>query len=92
MKEFFSKVFLHDASNFDVRKISHKIILHYILDTYPRISFINKGLSIVQILHVRCDKLKVICSGIERSGRILHIDDNIIISSNPLLYDMLCLC
>ena len=36
------------------------LISHKVLDSYPRISFISKGLSTVQKLHVRCESFKKI--------------------------------
>ena len=53
-------MFLHDAFNFGVVQRIQKLISHQILDIYPHISFINKGLSIVQKLWVLFDTLKVI--------------------------------
>ena len=44
--------FLHDAFNLGVRQRTKKFILHKILEFYPRIDFINKGLSIVPKMHV----------------------------------------
>ena len=66
------------------------------LDRYPRLRFIYKGLAIVQKLRVRYDSLKVILLGIKTaiikvSGLIVYMDDNIIIWSDPCFYDMLCL-
>ena len=37
----------------------------------------NKGLSIIQKIHVRCDALKAILFGINSSGRIVYIVDYI---------------
>ena len=61
------------------------------LDIYQRISFMNKGLSIFQKLHVRCDALTLMWFGINSSGRIVYRIDGIIIFSNPCLCDMLFL-
>ena len=52
--------YLNLTFHFAVRQRRQKLILHQILDAYPRIDFINKGLSIFQKPHVRCDYLKVI--------------------------------
>ena len=60
----FVTTFLHHTFHFGVIKIIQKLILHQKLDEYPHISFIKKGLSTVQKLHVRCDSLKVILFGI----------------------------
>ena len=49
---------------FSVMHRSQKLILNQIFDIYPRIKFINKGLSIIQKRKVRCDALKVIWFGI----------------------------
>ena len=59
MKGFYCDLYSHSTLHFGVRQRSKKIILHQILDEYPRINFINKGLSIVQKLHFRCDSLDV---------------------------------
>ena len=71
------------------------MILHQILDIYPRIQFINKGLSIVQKLYVPCDSLKFVWFVINRnkrmSGRIVYLVDHIVIFSNPCLCYILCL-
>ena len=45
----------HDRVISLVRQIIQKLILHKILDMYPLIWFMDKGLSIVQKLHVWCD-------------------------------------
>ena len=51
--ERISLLFFHDTSHVGVRQRSPKLFLHTILVVYPRINFINKGLSIVQKLDVR---------------------------------------
>ena len=61
----------------------------------PAIKFIIKGLSIVLKLNVQCDALKVILlvinSNFKVSGLLVYYVDHITISSNPCLYDILCL-
>ena len=47
-----------------VIKKAKKLISHQIFHIYQRITFINRGLSIVHKPHVRCDALKVILFGI----------------------------
>ena len=44
--------FSHDAFHIVARQTSQNIILHQILDIYPHIRFITKGLLIVQKMHV----------------------------------------
>ena len=51
MKGFCSDFFNH-AFHFGVRQIIQKLILYLIVVVYPYISFMNKGLSLVHILHV----------------------------------------
>ena len=52
MKIFRCNVFLNDAFHVGVRQRSQYLILHRILDIYLHISFMNKGMSIVQKMHV----------------------------------------
>ena len=61
------------------------------INIYQRISFMDKGISLVQRLHVKYDKLKVIWFCINSSINIVYIVDDIFIFSNPCLYNMLCL-
>ena len=61
----FIAIFLHDAFHFCDRQRSQKLILHQIIDAYPRIGFINKGLSIAQKIRVRFDSLEVILFGVD---------------------------
>ena len=49
--KYFVTRFLHDTFNFGVRQRCQKLILHQIIDIYPCIKLINKGLSIFQNLH-----------------------------------------
>ena len=49
--------FKHDSFRFGVRQRIQKMILHQILDVYPHISFIDKGMTIVHKMHMRCDSL-----------------------------------
>ena len=52
MKGFF---LFHDAFHVGVRQRIPQLILHTILVVYPRICFMNKGLSIVQKVDMKCD-------------------------------------
>ena len=63
-KRVLLRFFKHDKFHFGVRHRSQNMILHRIINAYPRINFINKGLSIIQKLHVQCDSLKPILFGI----------------------------
>ena len=62
------------------------MILHQILDVYPHISFIDKGMTIVHKMHMRCDSLNLFFLELTAmnkvSGRIFHIYDHIIIWSD----------
>ena len=55
MKGFLSNIVLNDAFHVGGRRIIQKLVLFQILDIYPRIVFINKGLSIFQKLRVQYD-------------------------------------
>ena len=48
-------IFVHNAFHIKVSQITPKLILHKIINVYPRIDFIIKGLSIFQKLHVQYD-------------------------------------
>ena len=50
--------FFNDKFHIGVMQIRLNFILHQILYVYPRIKFINKGLSTVHKLNARCDSLK----------------------------------
>ena len=50
MKVFYC-VFLHATLNVRVSQRRKKLILHKIINIYPHIIFMNKGISIVQKLH-----------------------------------------
>ena len=52
MKGFFCEKNLNDTFHVGVRQRTQKLILHKILNKYPYISIMNKGLSIVHIIHV----------------------------------------
>ena len=45
-------IFLHGEFHAGVRQIIPKLILHKILDVYPRVNFMYKGVSIVQKLYI----------------------------------------
>ena len=49
------RIFLHNSFHVGVMQITLNLILYKILDTQPHIKFINRGLSIVQKLNVKCD-------------------------------------
>ena len=59
MKVFHSNDFLNNAFHVSVRQRVRKSVLYQILDIYPHISFMNKGLSVVQKLHMKYDYVKV---------------------------------
>ena len=67
-----------------------KVDYTLMLDIYRLISFMNKGPTIVQKLYVRCGPLKVIWFGINSGAWAdsYNIVDDIIILSNPRLYDI----
>ena len=67
LKDFAASYFIHDSFHFGVRQRIQKLILHQILNIYPRIKYINKGILIVQKLHVQYDALKFVWYGINIS-------------------------
>ena len=73
-KRILLKYFLHDIFHFCASQRSQKLILHEKLDAYPHISFITKGLSIVQKLRAWCESLKVIFLGILTRGNEANPD------------------
>ena len=62
----FDERFSLQKKHLGVRQIIPKLILHKILDVLPHIHFMDKGLSIVQKIHVRCDAYLVIWLSINR--------------------------
>ena len=59
LRKGFRSIFLNNTFHVGIRQITQNLILYKMLVLYPRIVFINKRLSVVQELHVRCDSLKV---------------------------------
>ena len=47
--------FLHNALHVVVKQIIQNLILHTIVDVYPNINFMNKGLPKFQKIHVQLD-------------------------------------
>ena len=54
-ERIYSWIFLHDAFYIGVRQETPKLILRTILDIYPHLNFIYKGMSIVKKLDVWCN-------------------------------------
>ena len=70
-----------------------KVDLYQIIDIYPWIIFMNKGMIIVQKLHVQCDSLKVFSTVLAAINtvfmRIVYIVHSIIILFCQLMYALL---